>query len=110
MSASFQKGENNFIANRKGQNPSTTSSTEPLCKIVPTNVAQNRTFLLDTTVLKSWDDWKCDDMGLWQNNGCNKIGSSTIKTNDNIRVKAKRADVVVFSENSEANMAEGYTF
>ncbi len=42
---------------------------ERLCKVVPTNVAHNVTFLLDTTALNSLDDWKCDDMEAWRNNG-----------------------------------------
>ena len=43
---------------------------ERLCQIIPRNISNNVTFLLDvSTSCKSWDDWKCDDMGAWRNNG-----------------------------------------
>jgi len=42
---------------------------ERLCQVVPTNICDNVTFLLSTLDLKSWEDWKCDDMGAWRNNG-----------------------------------------
>ena len=40
--------------------------------MVPTNVSNNVTFLLDVSKFKSWADWKCDDMGAWRNNGTKK--------------------------------------
>ena len=40
-----------------------------LCKKPPTSVSHNVCFLLDTTLFKSPNDWKCDDMGSWKHNG-----------------------------------------
>lgn len=40
-----------------------------LCKKVPNGVAHNVSFLLDVKLLESTNDWKCDDMGSWKNNG-----------------------------------------
>lgn len=45
---------------------------ERVCQIIPTNVSQNLTFIVDVSTCKSWDDWKCDDMGAWRNNGTKK--------------------------------------
>lgn len=42
---------------------------ERICLVVPSNVANDVTFLVNTTSLKSPQDWKCDDMGAWCNNG-----------------------------------------
>ena len=39
------------------------------CFVVPSNVANDVTFLLNTSALLTPDDWKCDDMGAWLNNG-----------------------------------------
>ena len=38
------------------------------CKAVPHNISHNVCFLVDTSVLDSPNDWKCDDMGAWRNN------------------------------------------
>ena len=35
-----------------------------VCEKVPTCISKNVCFLLDRHVLKSENDWKCDDMGL----------------------------------------------
>ena len=43
------------------------------CKIAPRNISPNVSFLLDTTGLESINDWKCDDMGAWKNNGVQRI-------------------------------------
>ena len=45
---------------------------ERVCQIIPTNVSQNLTFIVDVSTCKSWDDSKCDDMGAWRNNGTKK--------------------------------------
>ena len=39
------------------------------CSRVPTAVSHNVCFLLDTSKLNRHEDWKCDDMGSWRNNG-----------------------------------------
>lgn len=39
------------------------------CIRVPTAVSHNLCFVLDTSKLKRHEDWKCDDMGSWKNNG-----------------------------------------
>ncbi|CAB4040557.1 Hypothetical predicted protein [Paramuricea clavata] len=39
-----------------------------LCKKPPKSVSHNVCFLLDTTLLKSSNDWKCDDLGSWKHN------------------------------------------
>lgn len=45
---------------------------ERICQVIPTNVSHNVTFILDVSTCNSWDDWKCDDMGAWKNNGVKK--------------------------------------
>lgn len=42
---------------------------EALCISQPVNVAHNVTFLVDNSLLKSRDDIKCDDMGVWKHTG-----------------------------------------
>ena len=42
------------------------------CKIPPRNISHNVSFLLDTD-LESINDWKCDEMGAWKNNGVQRI-------------------------------------
>ena len=42
------------------------------CTIVPRCVSNNVVFLLDTSSLESQEDWRCDDMGAWLNNGVQK--------------------------------------
>ena len=43
------------------------------CKAPPNNISHNVCFLLDTSYLESQNDWKCDDMGAWTNNGVKRI-------------------------------------
>ncbi len=40
-----------------------------VCRKVPTAIRHNVCFLLDRSSLKSENDWKCDDLGSWKNNG-----------------------------------------
>ena len=40
-----------------------------LCKAVPQNISHNVCFLLKSSLLKSGNDWKSDDLGVWKNNG-----------------------------------------
>lgn len=49
-------------------------------------MSNNVTFLLDISDCKLWDDWKCDDMGAWRNNG---VKGGTF-VHDNGIVKATR--------------------
>ena len=39
------------------------------CTAVPYNIASNVCFIDDVSFLSSKNDWKCDDMGVWRNNG-----------------------------------------
>jgi hypothetical protein len=39
------------------------------CSRIPTSISDDVCFLLDTNKLASQQDWKCDDMGSWKNNG-----------------------------------------
>ena len=39
------------------------------CTRVPNMIADDVCFLLDTSNLPTHEDWKCDDMGCWKNNG-----------------------------------------
>ena len=43
-----------------------------VCNRQPINVEHNRLFLVDLNTLKSKNDIKCNDSGLWINNSCNK--------------------------------------
>ena len=43
------------------------------CTVPPHNISHNVSFLLDTSGLESKNDWKCDDMGSWKNNGVQRI-------------------------------------
>ena len=47
------------------------------CTRIPTSVSDDVCFLLDTTKLKCQQDWKCDDMGAWKNNGVQRQILST---------------------------------
>ena len=40
-----------------------------LCKVAPQSISHNVCFLLKSSLLKSENDWKSDDMGAWKNNG-----------------------------------------
>ena len=40
-----------------------------VCKKVPVAIEHNVCFLLDRLSLKSTNDWKCDDLWSWKNNG-----------------------------------------
>ena len=40
-----------------------------VCKTVPINIENNCTFLVDSSMLKSVDDIRSDDCGVWRNNG-----------------------------------------
>ena len=44
-----------------------------VCKVPPTAIANNVTFLVDLQGLKSENDVKCDDMGHWRNNSNKKF-------------------------------------
>jgi len=44
-------------------------AAERVCQKIPTNISNNTAFLLDASILKTWEDWKSDDMGSWRNNG-----------------------------------------
>lgn len=39
------------------------------CSAVPRNISHNVCFMVDVDSLKSSNDWKSDDMGVWKNNG-----------------------------------------
>ena len=39
------------------------------CSAVPSNISHNVCFMVDVDSLKSCNDWKSDDMGVWKNNG-----------------------------------------
>lgn len=49
-----------------------TYEPEQMCISQPINVSHNVSFLVDTRSLQHDDDLKCDDMGVWKNNGCPK--------------------------------------
>ena len=60
---------------------------ERTCQVIPQNVSNNVTFILDVSHCKQWEDWKCDSMGVWRNNGVKK---STF-INDNGIVRAMKS-------------------
>lgn len=43
------------------------------CKVPPNSISHNVCFLLNSSGLESQNDWKCDDMGSWTNNGVKRI-------------------------------------
>jgi hypothetical protein len=47
------------------------------CTRIPTSTCDDVCLLLDTNKLKSREDWKCDDMGAWKNNGVQRHTLST---------------------------------
>ncbi|KAK3703425.1 hypothetical protein QZH41_014261 [Actinostola sp. cb2023] len=65
----FKNGTKMLPQERKVEALLSPHPTERTCQVVPTNISNNVTFLLDATKLNSWADWKCDDMGAWRNNG-----------------------------------------
>ena len=44
-----------------------------ICHRQPIGVERHCSFIVDLHSLKSCDDIKCDDVGSWQNNSCNKF-------------------------------------
>lgn len=71
LSLPIYKTETNILSQEKKVNALLRPyPQERMCQVIPTNISNNVTFLLDvSTSCKSWDDWKCDDMGAWRNNG-----------------------------------------
>jgi hypothetical protein len=57
-----------------------------VCRVPPTGVANNVTFLVDLQELKSENDVKCDDMGNWRNNS-NKKFTFYIEWTDDFQTK-----------------------
>lgn len=49
-----------------------TVSSSRVCQRQPIGVSRHSTFIVDLHSLKSVDDIRCDDIGSWQNNSCNK--------------------------------------
>ena len=49
-----------------------TVSNEFICTRQPLRIEHNGTFIVDLESLKSSEDIKCDDVGRWRNNSCNK--------------------------------------
>ena len=47
-------------------------SNELVCTCQPLRIEHNRTLIVDLEALKSSEDIKCDDVGRWRNNSCNK--------------------------------------
>jgi hypothetical protein len=50
-----------------------TVSSSRVCQRQPIGVSRHSTFIVDLHSLKSVDDVKCDDVGSWHNNSCNKF-------------------------------------
>ena len=42
---------------------------ELVCHTTPRNVSHNTCFVIKAPSLKSKNNWKCDDMGVWENKG-----------------------------------------
>ena len=64
---------------------------ERICQTVPKNVSNNVTFLLNVSGCKVWEDWKCDEMGSWRNNGVKR--DTFIHENGNVK-STNRSEIV----------------
>ena len=63
---------------------------ENLTCTVPNCVSRNVSFLVDSSSLMSWADWKSDDMGCWKNNGVQELGFALNAENICVPVNEKR--------------------